>query len=155
MTAPDRAGGAGRAPRVVALVALSLWGLSHVLGGLSLVVSTARYGPAQALADLGTAAPDSEVPADPGEVVAGLLRFHGLDVAAAGLAVLLVTVLVSRVRWPSGVSTSLLLVVVLDVGLVTTFLLPGLLGPEGLVGPVLGVVAGVAAWLGGWRPRQA
>lgn len=157
MSAPvpaSRSATGGHAARVAALVALGLWGLTHLLGGLSLVVSTGRYGPARALEDLATDAPASEVPADPGEVVAGLLRFHGLDVAAAGLVVLLLTVLVSRVRWPLGVSTSLVVVLVLDAGLVATFLVPGLLGAEGLLGPMLGLVALVGAWSAGWRPRQ-
>jgi hypothetical protein len=120
---------------------LAIWGLVHVVGGVSLMVADVADG----LEALGPDAADS-VPAVPGDTTAGLLRFHGLNVALGGLAVLVLTVAWwrSRRRWQLDVA--LAIAVALDLGLLLFLVVPGLLPlSDGLLGPLLLVVALVGA----------
>lgn len=126
---------------------LALWGLIHVLGGLSLLVASTAEG-------IDTLAPgaDAPAPADPGQGAAGLLRFHALNVGLAGAAVLVLAVAWWRsgARWTRDVA--LALAVGFDVGLIAFLVLPGLLpASQGLVGPVLAGLALVGAVAGADR----
>ncbi len=116
---------------------LALWGVVHVVGGLSLVTMTATEG-------LDSLAPSAATPAgaDAGEAVAALLHFHGFDIALAGLAVLALAVLWLRggAAWQLVVALGLALV--LDVGLILYLVGPGLMPlSDGFPGPALLLLA--------------
>ena len=131
------------------LVALAMWGLVHVAGGVSLLVAGTREG-------LETLGPNSTstVPPEPGDTVEALLRFHSLNIVLGGLAVLTLTGSWwrSRAQWQLG--TAVAIAVALDIGLIAFFVVPDVLpASQGLIGPVLVLVAavGVVVWQ---RQRQ-
>lgn len=128
-------------------VALLLWGLLHVAGGAILMV-TAVDDPLAALQSLGSAAPASDFPADPGPVTQAVIGFHGLNLLWAGLAVTALSVAWSWRRYPRGVPTSLLIAGAADFGLIVYLLIPGLMKfTEGLWGPLLLAIAAAGASL--------
>lgn len=105
----------------VALGAMSAWAVMHVLGGAILVVSSGEEG----VRELGSSV--APLGADPGPVVGGLVGFHGWNVAAGSLAVLVLAARAWGTRWPRGVASVLLIMAVLDAGLVIFLLAPGYL----------------------------
>jgi hypothetical protein len=135
-----------RRPRLadaVVSIGLGLWGVIHVLGGVSLLLTDTVSG-------LETLGPDRQAPTDPGAAAEGLLRFHALNVALGGLAVL-VLVAYARGRRCSWTTTALAIAAALDVGLVLFLVVPHVLpASQGLIGPVLVAVAAAAA-IGGHR----
>lgn len=141
--------------RWVALGALLAWGLLHIVGGFAEIATVASDGGQAGLKLLGSAAGPAEIPGEPGAVGEALIGFHGFLIGAAGLAVLLLAGTVSRTAWPRGLSTSMAIVVVADLGLVVFLLGPGLMRvSDGIWGPLLLVVALAASLGAGWRPRQ-
>lgn len=119
------------------LAALGLWGAVHIVGGASLLVTSTTDG-------LDTLAPEaaSAAPSVPGEGAEALLRFHALNIALGGLAVLVLIVWWARsaVQWRRDVA--LATAIALDIGLVAFLVGPGLLpAGQGLIGPVLVAVA--------------
>jgi hypothetical protein len=111
--------------------------------------------PLAALESLGSATNTNDIPADPGDVVRAVIAFHSFNILMGGAAVEAIAVTVVRSRWPVGVSSSLGIVAVLDAGLIFFLLAPGYMKlAEGAWGPVLFVISVVAAWAGGWRPKQ-
>ena len=123
--------------RPAAAVSLGLWGLLHLVGGTSLITMGANAG-------LDTLGPNAPTPAPPGsgEAAEALLHFHGLNVAAAGLAVLVLAFgwYRSHRAWQAHVSLGV--AVVLDTGLLLFLVAPGLLpASQGLLGPGLLAVA--------------
>ena len=130
-------------PRKAATISLLLWGLLHVLGGLSVMFSAAD--PATGLASLASAAPSGSIPTDPGPIVVAVLGFHGFNLAMAGIAVTLITLKRTWRRWPEGVAIGLVVAGVADAGLIIFLLAPGHMPlAEGLWGPALLAVALVA-----------
>lgn len=132
-----------RWPRIVAATSLALWGLLHLAGGVSLTSMTATEG-------LETLGPDAgaPVPEDAGESAAALLHFHGLNVAVAGLAVLVLAIAWSRSRRTWQVVVAIGIAVVLDVGLLLYLVIPGLLpASQGLLGPGLLILGSAGAVL--------
>jgi hypothetical protein len=131
---PDRG---GRGPSRVVIGALGLWGVVHVAGGASLLAVEAGSG----LEALGPSAADS-VPADPGAVTEGLLRFHALNVLLGGVAVVALAVAWWRARRAWHLVVALGVVFALDAGLLAFMVVPGLLPvTQGLIGPVLALLA--------------
>ena len=123
--------------RPAAAVSLGAWGLLHLVGGASLITMGASAG-------LDTLGPNSPTPAprDSGEAAEALLHFHGLNIAAAGLAVLVLAFgwYRSHRAWQANVSLGI--AVVLDAGLLLFLVAPGLLPvSQGLLGPGLLAVA--------------
>jgi len=121
----------------IAAVALGLWGLVHVLGGVSLLVADTSDG----LETLGPNVADT-VPTNPGDATEALLRFHSLNIAIGGTAVLALTGLWwrSRKRWLLDVAVAV--AAALDVGLLAFFVIPEVLpATQGLIGPILVIVA--------------
>ena len=137
MTAPHRSRAA-----LVATVALALWGAVHLVGGAALLQLSGAEG-------LESLAPNAAAPSeDAGQAAAALVHFHGFNIAAAGLAVLVLAIVWRRSGrgWQLGVALGL--AVVLDVGLVLFLVGPGLLPlSQGSPGLALLAVAlgGVAA----------
>lgn len=128
---------------------LGLWGAIHVIGGASLLATSTTDG-------LDTLAPDATAaaPLAPGEGAEALLRFHALNVALGGLAVLALIVWWARsqVRWRRDVA--LATAVALDIGLIAFLVGPGLLpASQGLIGPILVAIAATA--IGTARPNTA
>ena len=122
---------ARRWPRPAAAASLGLWGLLHVVGGISLIAMGGGAG----LNTLGPNAPTS-APPDSGEVAEALLHFHGLNIAAAGLAVLALALAwyYTHRAWQAMVSLGV--AVVLDTGLLVFLVAPGLLpASQGLLRP--------------------
>lgn len=138
--------------RPAAAVSLGLWGLLHLVGGTSLITMGATAG-------LDTLGPNAPVPAprDSGEAAAALLHFHGLNIAAAGLAVLVLAFAWyrSHLAWQAVVSLGV--AAVLDAGLLLFLVAPGLLpASQGLLGPgLLGVAAGCYLTRLASRPADA
>ena len=120
-----------------AAVSLALWGLLHLVGGASLVAMGASEG-------LNTLGPNASTsaPRDGGEAAEALLHFHGLNIAAAGLAVLLLAFAWHRSHRAWQATVGLGVALVLDSGLLLFLVIPGLLpASQGLLGPGLLVVA--------------
>lgn len=148
------ASGTPMTARRVAVGALGLWGLVHVLGGTLLVAAGTGDARDAVLAYATGAAPDG-LTGVAAPAVARLVQFHGFNLAIAGVAVTAMAWRALR-RWPTGVSPSLAVVTVADVGLVAFLLVPGTMAvTDGLPGPMLLAVALVAAWRAGWRPRRS
>jgi len=146
VTAPSRAA----TLRALTLGSLVSWGLIHVAGGISLAVAEVADG----LRTLGPNTTDT-VPSQPGETSAALLRFHAVNVALGGAAVLALAVAWWRQRSRWQVGTAIAVAVTLDVGLVVFLVLPGILPPgQGLIGPVLATAA-LAAAVASPHPRTA
>lgn len=123
--------------RPAAAASLGLWGLLHLVGGTSLITMGASAG----LDTLGPNAP-TPAPRDSGEAAEALLHFHGLNIAAAGLAVLVLAIAWYRSQRAWQANVSLGVAVVLDTGLLLFLVAPGLLpASQGLLGPGLLAVA--------------
>lgn len=125
----------------IALIALALWGVVHIAGGVSLLVSDTSDG----LETLGPNVTDT-VPASPGDATDALLRFHSLNIALGGVAVLALAGFWwrSRHRWPLNVAVAI--AAALDVGLLAFFVIPDVLpATQGLIGPLLVIVAAFSA----------
>ncbi len=144
-TAPTRQWG-----RLTTTTGLALWGAVHVVGGASMVPMSGKEG-------LDTLAPNATTLApDPvGESAAALVQFHGLNIALAGLAVLVLAVAWHRTRLQWQVLVAIGIATALDLGLLIFLVAPGLLPPsQGMLGPALLAVAlaGYAAHLSRHRP---
>lgn len=138
------------APRT-ALTGLVLWGLIHIAGGISLLTTNTADG----LETLGPNAADS-VPANPGQAAESLLRFHSLNIALGGLAVLGLAIAWTRSnsRWQLDVAVTI--AAALDVGLIVFLVTPGVLpANQGLIGPLLVIIAAVGAIQTRRTPRPA
>jgi hypothetical protein len=125
----------------LALVALVLWGLIHIGGGISLLVANATNG-------LETLGPNvtGTVPTDPGDAAEALLRFHSLNIALGGAAVLALAVSWWRTRNRWQLDVAVVVAAALDIGLIAFFVIPDVLpASQGLIGPVLVAVAVVGA----------
>lgn len=134
----------------LALIALVLWGLVHIAGGISLLIVETADG-------LETLGPNvtGTVPSDPGEAAEALLRFHSLNIALGGVAVLVLAVLWWRTRNRWQLDVAVVVAAALDVGLIAFFVIPDVLpASQGLIGPVLVVIAAVGAHRSG-RPHPA
>lgn len=130
----------GVTPALVAPVVLGLWGVIHVVGGLSLLAD----GSADALRTLGPSSTDS-VPARPGEVTEAVLRFHSLNILLGGVAVLGLSIAWWRSRLAWQLAGALGIGAALDIGLIAFMVVPGILpANQGLIGPVLVAIAAVA-----------
>jgi hypothetical protein len=119
------------------MVGLVAWGIVHVVGGISLLVSDTTTG----LETLGPNA-SASVPPMPGEAAESLLRFHSLNILFGGLAVLGLAIAWwrRRNRWQLDVAVTV--AAALDVGLIAFLVIPGVLpANQGLIGPTLVVVA--------------
>lgn len=135
--------GSARWPFRLTVAALVGWGTIHVLGGITLLVGNVVDG----LETLGPDAKDT-VPTVPGEATEGLLRFHALNVLIGGIAVLALTAMWWHRPSSRSLEAAVAVAVALDLGLLAFLVLPGTLPPsQGLIGPVLMAVAGVAAVL--------
>ncbi len=140
--------------RRVSVGLLFAWGLLHVVGGAALVFDSLNGSGRDALVSLGSAAAESDIPAEPGPVVNGAIGFHAANILSAGIAVSALALLAAR-RWPMGMSTALGISLVLDAWLIVFLLAPGRMAPgDGVWGPLLLVLAGLAAWRADWRPGQ-
>lgn len=121
----------------VALTALALWGLVHVIGGVSLLVADISDG-------LETLGPNvtGTVPANPGDAAEALLRFHSLNIVLGGIAVLALTAAWWRTRHRWQLDVAVAVAAALDIGLIAFFVIPDVLpASQGLIGPVLVIVA--------------
>ncbi len=128
---------ATRWTRPAAAASLGLWGLLHLVGGSSLIAMSGSAG----LETLGPNAP-TPAPRDSGEAAEALLHFHGLNIAVAGLAVIVLAFAWYRSNRAWHVNVSLGVAVVLDTGLLLFLVAPGLLpASQGLLGPGLLAVA--------------
>lgn len=133
----DRGPTRARWPHRVAVAGLVLWGLVHMIGGAALMVDDTANG----LESVGGSALET-IPADPGDVVAGLLRFHGINIAIGGLAVLGLTIAWRRRRALWQLNAALAIAVALDIGLLAFMVLPGVMPVgDGFIGPALVLVA--------------
>ena len=122
--------------RNVAVGALAVWGVVHVLGGVSLLAAE----PADALRTLG---PGSGV-STPDDVMSGVIRFHALNIALGGIGVTILAWLAHGGRSWAGWS-AVAIAVALDVGLLIFLVGPGILpATEGSIGPVLAAAAVIA-----------
>jgi len=120
-----------------ALIALALWGLVHIVGGLSLLVAN----PADGLETLGPNATDT-VPTIPGDATEALLRFHSLNIALGGAAVLTLAGCWWRGQKRWQLDIAVVVAAALDVGLLAFFVIPDILpATQGLIGPILVIVA--------------
>lgn len=121
----------------LALVALVLWGLVHIAGGISLLIANATDG-------LETLGPNvtGTVPTDPGDAAEALLRFHSLNIALGGAGVLALAISWWRTRNRWQLDVAVVVAAALDVGLIAFFVVPDVLpASQGLIGPVLVVIA--------------
>ncbi|MBI5290038.1 MAG: hypothetical protein HY873_13775 [Chloroflexi bacterium] len=140
--------------RAIALGAIVIWGLTHVVGGAALLLATVDNS-REGFESVGTAASPQEIPLDPGPVAQSVLQFHSLNILLAGLGVAALAMAVARTAWPRGVTVILAIIVALDLGLVAFLVAPGYMKvTDGLWGPALLLIAVPASWLAGWRPRQ-
>jgi hypothetical protein len=132
--------------RRISIGAVVAWGLLHLVGGVALISSST----AQSLQQLGGGG--GAAVGDPGPVAGAVVSFHGFNIAAAGVAVLVLAWRGRPSNWPRGIGTALVLMAVLDAGLAIFLIAPGYLKlSDGLWGPALLVVAAVAALLGSIR----
>ena len=121
----------------VVLTALLFWGAVHIAGGISLLIADATDG----LETLGPNVTDT-VPTDPGDAAQALLRFHSLNIALGGVAVLALAVSWWRERKRWQLHVAVVVAAALDVGLIAFFVVPNVLpASQGLIGPVLVLVA--------------
>jgi hypothetical protein len=135
--------------RWIALAALTIWALVHVIGGITLLVADTNDG----LETLGPNAAGT-VPTDPGDAAEALLRFHSLNIALGGIGVLALTAAWWRTcnRWQLDIAVAV--AAALDVGLIAFFVIPDVLpATQGLIGPVLVVIA-IAGAIGVHRLQQ-
>ncbi len=119
------------------LGALVVWGLVHVVGGGMLMAADAVEG----LRSLG---PNvlATVPDAPGEAALALVRFHGLNIALGGLAVLVLALAWARSRRRWQLDVALGVTIALDLGLLIYLVGPGVMPlSQGLIGPVLVALA--------------
>jgi hypothetical protein len=118
------------------MVGLVAWGVVHVAGGISLLVSDTSTG----LETLGPNASDS-VPAMPGEAAESLLRFHSLNILLGGIAVLGLAIAWWRTRNRWQLDVAVTVAAALDIGLIAFLVIPGVLpASQGLIGPTLVVI---------------
>jgi len=133
----------------IALAALTLWGLVHVIGGTTLLVADTHDG----LETLGPNV-DATVPTDPGDATEALLRFHSLNIVLGGLGVLALAATWWRTRNRWQLDIALAIAAALDIGLIAFFVIPDVLpASEGLIGPLLVAIATAGA-IGVHRHRQ-
>lgn len=127
----------------VAVGSLVLWGLIHLAGGAVMVVASTTT-PMDALATFAT------VPTVPftgalASAITHLVGFHGFNIAAAGIATMVLAWRTRRGAAP-GLLAPLVIASIADLGLVVFFLAPGVMpwvdGAPGLV--LLAIAAGAA-----------
>jgi len=148
-------GSAGRRWRTATLGAAGAWGILHVVGGLALAAQAVGDSGAAALRALASAAPADQIPSRTGAVTEAVLAFHGANIAAAGVAVLLISARTARRDWPTGVGMAMVIMAVLDAGLLAFLLVPGHMRMgDGIWGPLLLMVAAVSARQAGWTWRR-
>lgn len=142
-------GGAHR----TAWIALLLWGVLHMVGGLVLVA--AGSGTADEAVEGYASGLDAVALSGPGvDAVPAIVGFHGFNIAAAGVAVA-VLAWRSRTALARAFDAGVLVALVADVGLVAFFLVPGVMAAaDGAPGIVLLVVALTAGLASGWRPAS-
>lgn len=117
----------------LALAGLGAWGLIHIAGGVSLLAADTTEALDTLAPNATTAAPDSL-----GDATTAVVRFHALNIALGGVAVLLLAVLWYRHRRRWMRDAALGIAVTLDVGLVVFLVGPGLLPvSQGFIGPAL------------------
>jgi hypothetical protein len=139
-----------RRARNVALVALGLWGVLHIVGGGAEVATTLGDGGRAGLELLAENATARDIPAEPGPVAESVIAFHGFLIAACGVAVLAIVVGATRTRWPAGLFAALAIVAVADAGLIVFLVAPGYIPlSSALWGPALLALALVAVRLAG------
>lgn len=156
MTAAVERRAAPVAARRIAIGALALWGVVHIIGG-AVLVATGFQGATTALTTLGTGLDPAPGPVDGAAAAAieGLVRFHGLNILLGGVAVTALAIR-ARTSWSPSMVPALLIVATLDLGLVAFLLLPGVMAVgDGLPGPVLLAVVLAATWRVGLRSSAA
>lgn len=140
----------------VGAVIYILWGLLHVLGGVSLLQQLATEGAPGALATLGSAVPGADLPTFSDEVTVAVLAFFAFNWVWIGLLVAVVAV---RLNWKNGrVGYWLNLAVAgaADLGLILFLVAPGLMAlSDGWPGPLLWLLAAVFSTMGLLIPDTA
>lgn len=113
---------------------LLAWGLLHVVGGVAMIAA-ASAGAQEAIESFATGLATTDVSGPAGDAIAGVVGFHGFNIAAAGAAV---TGLAWRGRHHAARAwLPLTVATIADIGLVAFLLAPGTMrwidGSPGLV----------------------
>ena len=133
----------------IGAIAFALWGLVHVLGGASMLMTLSSDGGSAALAMLADQAVSADLPNPTHPVVDGLYAFHSWNLLWIGALVLVIAI---RKNWHNdmqGYWINLIVVAAADAGLIFTLIVPGYMSwAAGSPGIVLFVLALVFSSMG-------
>ncbi|HNR15279.1 MAG TPA: hypothetical protein PKG90_01305 [Chitinophagaceae bacterium] len=122
----------------IGAVIYGIWGLIHVAGGAMLLADATSDTPTKALVSIGSAFPESEIPAVTHPASAGVLAFHSFNLLWMGLVVAIVAF---TMNWKNSKPEFWLNTAIIgfaDIGLIVFMLAPGIVKfEEGIIGPVL------------------
>lgn len=122
----------------IGAVIYGIWGLIHVAGGAMLLADATSDNPTKALVSIGSAFPESEIPAVTHPASAGVLAFHSFNLLWMGLVVVIVAFTMNWKNSKTGFWFNIAIIGFADIGLIVFMLAPGIVKfEEGIIGPVL------------------
>jgi hypothetical protein len=122
----------------IGAVTYGIWGLIHVAGGAILLADAVSDNPTKALVSIGSAFPESEIPAVTHPASAGVLAFHSFNLLWMGLVVAIVAITMNWKNSKSGFWFNTAIIGFADIGLIIFMLAPGIVKfEEGIIGPLL------------------
>ncbi len=126
-----------------------LWGLFHAYIGVLLLVKATGAGTHDALAAIGNALPDSQIPQANSPIVNGVLEHYAWNLIWFGGFAIVVG---GWLNWRGsrvGYWCNLVVVSLTDVGFIAAIVIPGYItAAAGLTGPALWLIAAVLTTLG-------
>lgn len=136
----------------IGAVAYVLWGVLHLFVGLAAVFKYFTGGPIAMLQLYGSGLDPNSI-ADPGRFVANLIAHHSVNLLLFGALGIVIAVTLIWKQQLLGFWLNLIILGITDIAFVFALLLPGYIHPrDGIMGPVLYVIAALFTALGFYAP---
>lgn len=126
-----------------------LWGVLHITIGITAILRLIHQGGSSAIAMIGSAVPENELPCSVPEVVSGILLQHFWNLIWFGIFAVVVGICLNWRNNKVGYWMNLSVVSAADIGFVFAIMVPGYIKfSDAIFGPVFWILAAIFSTIG-------